>query len=86
MLCVQVDSHIKQQQKGMKTEGKRREMSTALQDLLKAEDYSSVFDLNLLNNPWRAVEGYHFFLLVHRLFYLGHLDESLKAVCAAITT
>lgn len=80
---MQIDSHIKQQQKAVKAEGRaegRRELSTTLQDLITADDYSSVSDMNLLGNPWRAVEAYHFFLLVQKLFYSGNFEESLKAV------
>ena len=82
---MQIDSHIKQQQKAGKGEGGKRELSTALQDLLTADDYSSVFDVNLLSNPWRAVEAYHFFLLVQRLFYSGNFEGSLKTVSISST-
>lgn len=82
-MCVQMDGHIKQQQKAVKAEGRfegKRELSTTLQDLLTADDYSSVFDISLLSNPWRAVEAYHFFLLVQKRFYSGNFEESLKTV------
>lgn len=82
-ICDQIDSHIKQQQKAVKAEGRsdKRELSTTLQDLLTADDYSSVFDISLLSNPWRTVEAYHFFMLVQKLFYSGNFEESLKTVC-----
>ena len=79
---VQVDSHMKQQQqKPGRAEG-RRELSATLQDLVAADEYSSIFDISLLSNPWRPVEAYHFFLLVQKLFYLGNFEESLKTVSA----
>lgn len=87
-LNLQIDSHIshnRQQQRIVKTEreagtdARRHELSTTLQDLL-TEDYSSVTDVSLLGSPWRTVEAYHFFLLVQKLFYAGHLEESLKTV------
>lgn len=77
-------SHTRQQQRVLKAEldsagPKKRELSTTLQDLL-TEDYSSVVEISLLGNPWRAVEAYHFFLLVHKLFYSANFEESLRTV------
>lgn len=76
-----MDSHVSHsRQKASKPEaGHKRELTDTLQELL-AEDYSSVFESGLLSNPWRAVEAYHFFLLVQRLFYSGNFEESLKTV------
>jgi hypothetical protein len=54
-------------------------MADALQELL-SEEYSTVFESRLLSNPWRAVEAYHFFLLVQRLFYSGKCEDALKTV------
>ena len=79
---IQIDSHISysHQHKSAKNEAsKKGGFSSALQELL-TEDYSSVFDSSLLGNPWRAVEAYHFFLLVQKLFYSGNMVDSLVTV------
>ena len=88
--CMQVESHIAHsRQKASKADvnsvasTRKGELSSTLQELL-AEDYSSVFESNLLSNPWRAVEAYHFFLLVQRLFYSGNFKESLKTVSCSM--
>lgn len=86
LFFVQVDSHTSHsRQKVSKLETTssihKREVTSTLQELLD-EDYSSVFESSLLSNPWRAVEAYHFFLLVQRLFYSGNFEESLRTVSA----
>ena len=53
-------------------------MST-LKDII-TEDFTSGVDGELVKNPWRLTEAYHFFLLVQKLFYAGKVDESLKMV------
>ena len=58
---------------------RKSEFRSTLQELL-AENYSSMLDSSWLNNPWRAVEAYHFFLLVQKLFYGGFFEEALKTV------
>lgn len=87
-VLVQVDSHVSHgRQKASKLEtsssGHKREVTNTLQELL-TEDYSSVFESSLLSNPWRAVEAYHYFLLVQRLFYSGNFEASLRTVSSLL--
>ncbi len=53
-------------------------MST-LQDLL-AEDYSSVAESALLDNPWRGAEAYHYYLLTQHQLHSGHPEDALATV------
>lgn len=83
LAALMVDSHVMQtRQRASKADlssasNRRSEFRSTLQELL-AENYSSVLDSSWLNNPWRAVEAYHFFLLVQKLFYGGFFEEALK--------
>ncbi len=53
-------------------------MST-LQDLL-AEDYSSVAESALLDNPWRGAEAYHYYLLAQQQLHSGNPEDALATV------
>lgn len=86
LLIEEYHAHTRAAQKKAKTElsssgDKKGGIMSTLQDLL-AEDYSSVAESALLDNPWRGAEAYHYFMLAQKQLYSGQVEASLKtAIC-----
>jgi len=73
--------YIRQKRRGLgNTGGNREDVAHTLQGLLAEASSKSVMETEMLNQPWRGAEAYHYFLLTQNLYYTGRFKESLQTV------
>ena len=85
IMHLQVEQHLthsrqKRRVLGGVASGFRDDVDHTLKGLLAEASSKSVIETELLNQPWRGAEAYHYFILTQNLYYAGKYKECLQTV------